>query len=201
MNVFDMLIFRILGERKLGDFAYEIKNADANTMHAAHQVSIRRMWCVATSEERHGPAAILDQSEFDRKPHARFRPWARKPRRAQSLDWDTVGTKAHIALVNQLVSRAFSVSLSDLTSAARCNAKISFARQVAMYLAHVVCGLSLNSVGKQYRRDRTTVSHACKLIEDNRDDRVLDTSLDFLEGALCAWLQAMGRWEDLHAEQ
>ena len=53
-----------------------------------------------------------------------------------------------------------------------------------MYLAHVVCELSLTEVGQLFARDRTTVAHACSLIEDRRDDKAFDRALDLLEGVL-----------------
>lgn len=59
----------------------------------------------------------------------------------------------------------------------------AFARQIAMYLAHVGFGLSMAEVGRAFGRDRTTVVHACHLIEDRRDERRFDDLLDHLEQA------------------
>ena len=53
-----------------------------------------------------------------------------------------------------------------------------------MYLAHVAFGLTLTEVGQVFARDRTTVAHACSLIEDLRDDLAFDRSLELLEGVL-----------------
>jgi chromosomal replication initiation ATPase DnaA len=61
---------------------------------------------------------------------------------------------------------------------------VAFARQVAMYLAHVGGGLCLSEVGRLFARDRTTVAHACALVEDRRDDPDFDRCLSFLELAL-----------------
>jgi chromosomal replication initiation ATPase DnaA len=55
-----------------------------------------------------------------------------------------------------------------------------------MYLAHVGFGLSMAEVGKAFGRDRTTVVHACHLIEDRRDERRFDDLLDQLEQAAVA---------------
>ena len=82
------------------------------------------------------------------------------------------------------VSRVFGVDLSALDRVSRGMARISLARQVAMYLAHVGCGLSLTSAGRLFGRDRTTVAHACLIIEDRRDDPLFDRSLDLLEWAV-----------------
>ena len=59
-----------------------------------------------------------------------------------------------------------------------------------MYLAHVAYGFTLTEVGRLFSRDRTTAAHACRLIEDKRDDPAFDVSLDSLEIALRAWAQA-----------
>ena len=75
----------------------------------------------------------------------------------------------------------FEVDIGDLQSATRGSPRAAFARQVAMYLAHVVCGLSLTEVGTLFGRDRTTVSHACSVVEDRRDDPELDGRLEHLE--------------------
>jgi chromosomal replication initiation ATPase DnaA len=52
-----------------------------------------------------------------------------------------------------------------------------------MYLAHVGFGLSMAEVGRAFGRDRTTVVHACHLIEDRRDEVRFDQMLDHLEQA------------------
>jgi chromosomal replication initiation ATPase DnaA len=51
-----------------------------------------------------------------------------------------------------------------------------------MYLAHIACGLSLTEVGELFERDRTTVAHACEVIEQRRDDANFDAALELLEG-------------------
>jgi chromosomal replication initiation ATPase DnaA len=60
-----------------------------------------------------------------------------------------------------------------------------------MYLAHVVCGLSLTEVGTLFARDRTTVAHACSLVEDRRDDPELDGRLERLERAIASLVDAL----------
>ena len=87
-------------------------------------------------------------------------------------------------LLEQAVSRVFMVAAADLWSGTRGRPRVAFARQVAMYLAHVAWGLTLTEVGHVFARDRTTVAHACGLVEDSRDDPVLDRSLELLEGVL-----------------
>jgi hypothetical protein len=62
----------------------------------------------------------------------------------------------------------------------------AYARQIAMYLTHVAFGMSLARVAFAFARDRSTVAHACHVIEDRRDDPKLDDLLDQLEASLRA---------------
>ena len=87
-------------------------------------------------------------------------------------------------VLDQAVSRVFMVASTDLWGGTRGRPRVAFARQVAMYLAHVACGLTLTEVGQVFSRDRTTVAHACCLVEDLRDEPAFDRSLELLEGVL-----------------
>jgi chromosomal replication initiation ATPase DnaA len=87
-------------------------------------------------------------------------------------------------ILEQAISKVFMVAGTDLWSGTRGRPRAAFARQVAMYLAHVGCGLSMTEVGQIFARDRTTVAHACGLVEDLRDDPSFDRSLELLEGVL-----------------
>lgn len=87
-------------------------------------------------------------------------------------------------IVAQLVGLTFDVPADEIWAATRRRAPVARARQVAMYLAHVVCGLTLTEVGVLFRRDRTTVSHACSTVEDSRDNPEVDRCLDCLEYAI-----------------
>jgi len=88
--------------------------------------------------------------------------------------------------IEQAVVQVFGVGRDDLHRLSRGRAKVALARQVAMYLAHVACGLTLTDTGRLFGRDRTTVAHACGVIEDRRDDPLFDRSLDLLEWAVPA---------------
>ena len=94
---------------------------------------------------------------------------------------------AHLALrqfLLELVALVYDVQYFELMSSTRGRKNAAFARQVAMYLAHTTAGLSLSAVGRLFARDRTTVAHACALVEDRRDERVFDRTLSNLESAI-----------------
>jgi len=85
------------------------------------------------------------------------------------------------AIVETTVSEVFAVDIARLRGESRGQAHVAQARQVAMYLMHCAFGMSFTDIGIIFSRDRTTVSHACKIIEDRRDERSFDYILNNLE--------------------
>lgn len=81
------------------------------------------------------------------------------------------------------VAIAFGLDVRAIVSTGRGSPPAAFARQVAMYLAHVGFALSFERIGRQFGRDRTTVSHACRVIEDRRDDDAFDRLMSGLEAS------------------
>lgn len=60
----------------------------------------------------------------------------------------------------------------------------AFARQVAMYLASVGFGMSLGRVARAFGRDRSTVRHACQLMEERRENPGFDQWMEALEASV-----------------
>lgn len=94
-------------------------------------------------------------------------------------------------VIDPAVALVFEVDPQELGAATRRSPRAAFARQVAMYLTHVVCGLSMTEVGALFARDRTTVAHACEVVEDRRDDPDLDKRVERLECAVAALAGAL----------
>jgi chromosomal replication initiation ATPase DnaA len=88
---------------------------------------------------------------------------------------------AKVRSVHQAVETVYRIDRGLLERPTRGRSRVAFARQVAMYLAHVTFGLTLTTVGRAFGRDRTTVSHACALVEDARDNPEFDRTLELLE--------------------
>lgn len=107
---------------------------------------------------------------WDRRGDARPGPSARTAQRLCDL----------IALAT---AAAFAVPVAELVSETRRTPYVAFVRQSAMYLAHVTFGLTYAEVGRAFGRDRTTAAHACRLIEERRDDPAVDAVLGSLEKA------------------
>ncbi|WP_457582649.1 helix-turn-helix domain-containing protein [Ensifer canadensis] len=59
---------------------------------------------------------------------------------------------------------------------ARCHV-----RQIAMYVCHVVLQISQGDIANAFERDRTTVRHACSVVEDQRDVAEFDTFVETIE--------------------
>ncbi len=93
---------------------------------------------------------------------------------------------AKARLAQHAVSFVFNLPVEEIAAPTRRSKRAAFARQAAMYLMHVAFGLSLARVAQAFGRDRTTVAHACHLIEDRREDPDLDARLDDLETFLRA---------------
>jgi chromosomal replication initiation ATPase DnaA len=88
------------------------------------------------------------------------------------------------ALAARLAASLAGVSASEIVSERRCSRRVSSARQIGMYLAHTSIGLTLTKVAAYFGRDRTTAAHACRLIEDRRDDISFDREMTELEDLL-----------------
>lgn len=108
---------------------------------------------------------------------------------ARSSSRSAVSTRAECAsdrsrlrvALEDTVAHVFDIERSRLSRPTRGAATVAQARQVAMYLAHVGYGMTLTEVGHLFERDRTTVAHACHVIEDRRECPQFDRALDILE--------------------
>ncbi len=100
----------------------------------------------------------------------------------------------------RVAAEAFDVSDAVLIAPNRCRAHIALARQVAMYLTHVVASISLTDIALAFSRDRTTVSHACRRIEDKRDELLFDLQIEQLEARMRRELERIKLAEVLEAK-
>lgn len=124
---------------------------------------------VAENEARHDGA----KNRLGWEGEARVLPLPRR-RKSNVLDPDA-------DQLLELVASEHKLPVQMLLHASRCRADIAAVRQLAMYLTHVLLGRTFTQVGASFGRDRTTVSHACALIEDKRDDPRFDAAVCRLE--------------------
>jgi len=91
-----------------------------------------------------------------------------------------------IAAIISAVAEERTVNVHALLQTSRGTAEIALARQLAMYLAHTLLGRTMEDVGRLLGRDRTTVAHACAVIEDRREKRDFDRAVERIENAVRA---------------
>lgn len=108
------------------------------------------------------------------------------PQRADARGWRLV----------ELVAAARGLSTTALMGPDRGKADIALARQLAMYLMHTHYSRIYSEVGRFFGRDRTTVSHACGLIEEMREEVAFDAGVARLEADLSG--EAMAEREAAH---
>ena len=95
-----------------------------------------------------------------------------------------VGELAAAHFVVAMVAAAFATRGEVLTAPSRGTSGAALARHVAMYLAHTRLHLSLTSAACLFDRDRTTVGHACRIVEMRRENPTIDRIVDLLERAV-----------------
>lgn len=85
-----------------------------------------------------------------------------------------------------ITAALFNIPSKALRSSGKTRSDVSRVRQIAMYVSHVGLGLTMKEVGRGFGRDRTTVIHACHLIEDMRDDSDFDRVVAMTERVAAA---------------
>lgn len=70
---------------------------------------------------------------------------------------------------------------SFLNSASLTGRDKIFIKHVSIYLCHVVLGHSMRKIAKGFELDRTSISYACRSVEDKRDDKSSDRFISACE--------------------
>lgn len=96
----------------------------------------------------------------------------REPKRRGLAREEIVMARCDAAI--EIMAALFDLPSRELRRAGRSTIDIARVRQIAMYVAHVGLQLTMGEVGRGFGRDRTTVLHACHLVEDMRDDPEFD---------------------------
>jgi len=87
-------------------------------------------------------------------------------------------------LVQVTVAHVTGVALKELCARTRCRPKAAFARQIAMYLSHIVFRMNSAEVARAFGRDRSTARYAIRQIEELREAPELDRMLCWMEAML-----------------
>jgi len=88
---------------------------------------------------------------------------------------------AGLGVTQVAVAHVYGVPLDQLLAATRKDRRAAEARQVAMYLAHVALGMNLSVVARGFGRDRSTACHACRHVEELRENPEIDRQMTSLE--------------------
>ena len=83
--------------------------------------------------------------------------------------------------LTQAVAAETRVCISKMLHRSRGYGHAARARQIAMYLAHVLLSRPQHDVALIFDRDRTTAAHAMQVVEDRRDDPRLERLLERIE--------------------
>jgi chromosomal replication initiation ATPase DnaA len=83
-----------------------------------------------------------------------------------------------------VVAHAYNIRLDEMRAPSRLSSKVALARQIAMYLAHIVFSMTLSEVARGFGRDRSTASYAVQRVEALREDPELNRTLGWLEATL-----------------
>lgn len=118
---------------------------------------------------------------------ARERSAARRAKRIERRD------EKIFLVVETIVAASLRLPVARLHANSRCPAPVAFARQVAMYIAHVGLKQPVRDIARYFGRDRTTVTHACEVIEDRREDPDIDRLLTSIESTIDVWVDYQ-RW-------
>ena len=91
-------------------------------------------------------------------------------------------TKAGVAL--HMVSATTGVPVEQMVSPRRLSPTACRTRWMAMYLAHVSFGWTLERVGHVFGLNRATAAIACRWVEDERDRLDFDRLVEGMEKAI-----------------
>jgi len=94
----------------------------------------------------------------------------------ESSHWEA-STGLITRLVARLVATGFGISANDILISQRGNATIARARQLTAYLLHTGLSMTLSEIAVILSKDRTTIGHSCRVIEDLRDDPKFDDQI------------------------
>lgn len=110
----------------------------------------------------------------------------------QDTDWIGLSISRICCGVRRLVWEAVVLVNGQLAELRDRRRSACHVRQIAMYVCHVALRVPMADIADACGRDRSTVSHACHVTEDRRDDPLFDAFIACVERMALA---AFGREE------
>lgn len=94
-------------------------------------------------------------------------------------------TAQRASLARFVVAQVYGVPVDELKKPTRGRPHAARARQIAIHLARLVFGMSHAQLASEFGRDRSTVHHACHLVEGMREaSGEFDSTLRWMEALL-----------------
>ena len=108
------------------------------------------------------------------------------------LDWESKGgrrfqklrTDPEVFLLTRVVAEERRVSMTNMLRRSRGSGHAASARQLAIYLSHVMLERPQDVVAFLFERDRSTVAHAVQSMEDRREEPRLEAEIARIEARL-----------------
>ena len=107
-----------------------------------------------------------------------------RPKIANSVPSDHASAPLLLRVTSEIVAHSFDLDPRKLVSRKRGSSAVSRARQVTAYLLHTTLSMPLIDIARELQKDRTTIGHACRMVEDLRDDPDFDDRISGLESTL-----------------
>jgi chromosomal replication initiation ATPase DnaA len=90
-----------------------------------------------------------------------------------------------ISLAQFIVCQVHGVPVEEMRKPTRGRPHVARARQIAIHLARLVFAMTHRQLAQEFGRDRSTIHHACGLIEEMREDSAeFDSTLRWMESLL-----------------
>jgi chromosomal replication initiation ATPase DnaA len=88
-------------------------------------------------------------------------------------------------LAQFIAAQVYNVPVEEMRRPTRGRPHVARARQIAIHLARAVFAMTHRQLALEFRRDRSTVHHACSQIERMREDSAeFDSTLRWMETLL-----------------
>jgi len=89
------------------------------------------------------------------------------------------------SLAQFIAAQVYNVPVEEMRRPTRGRPHVARARQIAIHMARSVFALTHKQLAMEFRRDRSTVHHACNLIEGMREESAeFDSTLRWMETLL-----------------
>lgn len=104
----------------------------------------------------------------------------------ESRGWQARKDRPRAELMRRLVAEVLTLPPEQVADTGLKDPWARQGRWLSYYMAHIGWGWSMERVGLAFDVSRTTVSEACRRVEDARDEPGLDACLERLEQCLAA---------------